>query len=221
MDSTLSILNNYKLAQEHFIIYNDVITKIQNTHSLLLTKNTYHFLNYSLDLDLLFFNKQLIEKEYDYFLNYRKNCLNKLYQDLFILLKQVIKCLYEFETSNDNEKDFIKKKLRDISSPQCITDIDTEVILLCINLIKDYFEDYKMQIENFHNFIEINCSNKQNFDIKNMIVNLNTQHKKMLIEYDGLNELFSEILQSHLSISIKFINKLSHSVNSIQESNNE
>ena len=38
-----SILSNYKSAEDNFILYNDIITKIQNTHSALLTKNTFNF----------------------------------------------------------------------------------------------------------------------------------------------------------------------------------
>lgn len=217
----VSILTNYKTAQEHFLVYNDIIAKIQNTHSLLLNKNTYNFLNYSLDLDLLFFNKQLVEKEHNFYMSYRKDCLIKLYQDLYLLLKQIIKSLYDFETlETETEKDYIKKKLRDITSPNSLdTEIDPDIIISCINLIKDYFENYKIQIENFHNFIESNCTNKQNFDIKNVIVNLNTQYKKFLIEYEGISTLFLEILQSHESISNKFIDKLAHSIKILHDSN--
>jgi hypothetical protein len=217
----LSILSNYKTAQEHFIVYNDIIAKIQNTHSLLLNKNTYNFFNYSLDLDLLYFNKQLVEKEYEYFVSYRRNCLIKLYQDLYLLLKQIIKSLYSFESSEmESEKDYMKKKLRDIVSPNSLdVDVDPDIIISCINLIKDYFENYKIQIENFHNFIEANCTNKKNFDIKNVIVNLNTQHKKFLIEYDGISVLFLEVLESHSSISNKFITKITHAVQILHESN--
>lgn len=217
----VSILANYKTAQEHFITYNDIIAKIQNTHSLLLNKNTYNFLNYSLDLDLLFFNKQLVEKEYNFFVSYRRDCLIKLYQDLYLLLKQIIKSLYDFESTDmESEKDYMKKKLRDIASPNSLDmEVDPDIIISCINLIKDYFENYKIQIENFHNFIESNCTNKQNFDIKNVIVNLNTQHKKFLIEYEGISTLFLEILQSHQSISNKFIAKLTHSIQILHEAN--
>lgn len=217
----LNILGNYKTAQEHFITYNDIIAKIQNTHSLLLTKNTYNFFNYSLDLDLLYFNKQLVEKEYEYYLAYRKNCLTKLYQDLYLLLKQIIKSLYNFEATDiESEKEYMKKKLRDIASPTSLeNEIDPDTLISCANLIKDYFENYKIQIENFHNFIESNCANKQNFDIKNVIVNLNTQHKKFLIEYEGISTLFLEVLQSHFSISNKFITKLTHSIEILHEAN--
>lgn len=219
----VNILSNYKTAQEHFITYNDIIAKIQNTHSVLLNKNTYNFCNYSLNLDLLFFNKQLVERENDFFLKYRKNCLIKLYQDLYVLLKQLIKSLYEFEHERDGnelEKDYIKKKLRDIQSPNLIDfEVDPDIIISCINLIKDYFENYKIQIENFHNFIEANCTNKQNFDIKNVIVNLNTQYKKFLVEYEGLSDIFLEILQSHNLISNKFISKLAFSIQILHDSN--
>jgi len=220
-DLILSILTNYKIAREHFIVYNDIIAKIQNTHSLLLNKNTYNFFNFSLDLDLLYFNKQLVEKEYEYFVSCRKNCIIKLYQDLYLLLKQIIKSLYNFESSESElEKDYMKKKLRDITSPNSLeNDVDPDTIISCINLIKDYFENYKIQIENFHNFIEANCTNKQNFDIKNVIVNLNTQHKKFLIEYDGISTLFLEVLESHCSISKKFITKLTHAVQILHDSN--
>lgn len=220
-NAILSILANYKTAQEHFIVYNDIIAKLHNTHSVLLNKNTYNFCNYSLNLDLLYFNKQIIEKEYEYYLTYRKNCLVKLYQDLYVLLKQLIKSLYEIERSDsESEKEYMKKKIRDIAAPASLTlEIDPDIIIGCINLIKDYFENYKIQIENFHNFIESNCTNKQNFDIKNVIVNLNTQHKKLLIEYEGLSSLFLEILQSHLMISNRFISKLDFCVKVLHESN--
>ena len=88
-------------------------------------------------------------------------------------------------------------------------------------LIKDYFENYKIQIENFHNFIESNCKNKQNFDIKNVIVNLNTQYKKFIVEYEGLSNIFLEILQSHFLISNKFISKLVFSIDILNESKND
>jgi hypothetical protein len=217
----LNILANYKTAQEHFIVYNDIIAKLHNTHSVLLNKNTYNFCNFSLNLDLLYFNKQIVEKEYEYYLTYRKNCLHKLYQDLYILLKQLIKSLYEIERSEvESEKEYIKKKLRDITAPSSLSlEIDPDTIIGCINLIKDYFENYKIQIENFHNFIEANCTNKQNFDIKSVIVNLNTQHKKFLIEYEGLSDLFLEILQSHLMISNRFISKLGFCIKILHESN--
>jgi hypothetical protein len=140
---------------------------------------------------------------------------------LYVLLKHIIKSLYEFESSDiEPEKDYMKKKLRDIESPNTIElSVNSDTIISCINLIKDYFENYKIQIENFHNFIEANCTNKQNFDIKNVIVNLNTQHKKFVIEYDGLSNLFLEVLHSHYSISTKFITKLSHSITILHESN--
>ncbi len=217
----LNILSNYKTAQEHFIVYNDIIAKLHNTHSVLLNKNTYNFCNYSLNLDLLFFNKQIVEKEYEYYITYRKNCLIKLYQDLYVLLKQLIKSLYEIERSeSETEKEYMRKKIRDIAPPTSVTlEIDQDVIIECINLIKDYFENYKIQIENFHNFIESNCANKKNFDIKNVIVNLTTQHKKLQIEYEGLSDLFLEILQSHLMISNRFISKLDFCVKVLHESN--
>jgi len=220
-NAVLNILANYKTAQENFIVYNDIIAKLHNTHSVLLNKNTYNFCNYSLNLDLLYFNKQVVEKEYEFYITYKKNCLLKLYQDLYILLKQLIKSLYEIERSDtESEKEYMKKKLRDITAPTCITlEIDSDTIIACINLIKDYFENYKIQIENFHNFIEANCTNKQNFDIKNVIVNLNTQHKKPIIEYEGLSNLFLEILQSHLMISNRFISKLNFCVKILHDSN--
>ena len=48
----------------------------------------------------------------------------------------------------------------------------------------------------------------KDFDIKNVIVNLNTQSKKFTVEYDGLINLFVEILASHLIIASKFTDKL-------------
>jgi hypothetical protein len=213
------ILSNYKSAEDNFILYNDIITKIQNTHSALLTKNTFNFCNYSLNLDLLFFNKQIIDEELNNFIKYKKNCLRKFYQDLFLLLKQLIKSLYEMEqTDTELEKDYIKRKIKDIqSSTNLEKEIDQEMIQICVNTIKEYFESYKTLIDNFNTFIETNCLNKRGFDIKNVIVNLNIQYRKFMVQYEGLSSLFLEILQSHLIISNKLQSKIDFSIKLINE----
>ena len=214
-----SILNNYKSAEDNFVLYNDIITKIQHTHSALLTKNTFNFCDYSLNLDLLFFNKQIIDEELDNFIKYKKNCLRKFYQDLFLLLKQLIKSLYEMEqTESELEKDYIKRKIKDIqSSTNLEKEIDQEMIQVCVNTIKEYFESYKTLIDNFNTFIETNCLNKKGFDIKNVIVNLNIQYRKFMVQYDGLSSLFLEILQSHLIISNKLQSKIDFSIKLIND----
>lgn len=218
-----SILSNYKSAEDNFVLYNDIITKIQNTHSALLTKNTFNFCNYSLNLDLLFFNKQIIDEELDHFIKYKKNCLRKFYQDLFLLLKQLIKSLYEMEqTESELEKDYIKRKIKDIQpSTNLEKDIDQEMIQVCVNTIKEYFESYKTLIDNFNTFIETNCLNKKGFDIKNVIVNLNIQYRKFMVQYEGLSSLFLEILQSHLIISNKLQSKIDFSIKLINENLSE
>jgi hypothetical protein len=214
-----SILSNYKSAEDNFVLYNEIITKIQNTHSTLLTKNTFNFCNYSLNLDLLFFNKQIIDEELENFIKYKKNCLRKFYQDLFLLLKQLIKSLYEMEqTENELEKDYIKRKIKDIQpSTNLEKEIDQDMIQVCVNTIKEYFESYKTLIDNFNTFIETNCLNKKGFDIKNVIVNLNIQYRKFMVQYEGLSSLFLEILQSHLIISNKLQSKIDFSIKLINE----
>ena len=214
-----SILSNYKSAEDNFILYNDIITKIQNIHSALLTKNTFNFCDYSLNLDLLFFNKQIIDVEQENFIKYKKNCLRKFYQDLFLLLKQLIKSLYEMEqTESELEKDYIKKKIKDIQpSTNLEKDIDQDMIQVCVNTIKEYFESYKLLIDNFNTFIETNCLNKKGFDIKNVIVNLNIQYRKFMVQYEGLSSLFLEILQSHLIISNKLQSKIDFSIKLIND----
>lgn len=218
-----SILSNYKSAEDNFILYNDIITKIQNIHSALLTKNTFNFCDYSLNLDLLFFNKQIIDVEQENFIKYKKNCLRKFYQDLFLLLKQLIKSLYEMEqTESELEKDYIKKKIKDIQpSTNLEKDIDQDMIQVCVNTIKEYFESYKLLIDNFNTFIETNCLNKKGFDIKNVIVNLNIQYRKFMVQYEGLSSLFLEILQSHLIISNKLQSKIDFSIKLINENLSE
>ena len=214
-----SILSNYKSAEDNFILYNDIITKIQNIHSALLTKNTFNFCDYSLNLDLLFFNKQIIDVEQENFIKYKKNCLRKFYQDLFLLLKQLIKSLYEMEqTETELEKDYIKRKIKDIQpSTNLEKDIDQDMIQVCVNTIKEYFESYKLLIDNFNTFIETNCLNKKGFDIKNVIVNLNIQYRKFMVQYEGLSSLFLEILQSHLIISNKLQSKIDFSIKLIND----
>ena len=214
-----SILSNYKSAEDNFILYNDIITKIQNIHSALLTKNTFNFCDYSLNLDLLFFNKQIIDVEHENFIKYKKNCLRKFYQDLFLLLKQLIKSLYEMEqTETELEKDYIKRKIKDIQpSTNLEKDIDQDMIQVCVNTIKEYFESYKLLIDNFNTFIETNCLNKKGFDIKNVIVNLNIQYRKFMVQYEGLSSLFLEILQSHLIISNKLQSKIDFSIKLIND----
>ena len=214
-----SILSNYKSAEDNFVLYNDIITKIQNIHSALLTKNTFNFCDYSLNLDLLFFNKQIIDVEQENFIKYKKNCLRKFYQDLFLLLKQLIKSLYEMEqTESELEKDYIKRKIKDIQpSTNLEKDIDQDMIQVCVNTIKEYFESYKLLIDNFNTFIETNCLNKKGFDIKNVIVNLNIQYRKFMVQYEGLSSLFLEILQSHLIISNKLQSKIDFSIKLIND----
>ena len=219
-----NILNNYKSAQDNFIIYNKIITSIQNIHSGLLSKNTFNFCNYSLNLDLLFFNKQIVEEENEYFIKYKKNCLRKFYQDLFLLLKQLIKLLYEIEQDeSESEKDYIKKKIKDIIMPSANLEIeiDQDMIVTCVNTITEYFISYKTQIDNFNNFIETNCVNKKGFDIKNVIINLNIQYKKFIVQYEGLSNLLLEILQSHLVLSTKLSSKIEFSIKLINENLSE
>ena len=69
------------------------------------------------------------------------------------------------------------------------------MIQVCVNTIKEYFESYKTLIDNFNTFIETNCLNKKGFDIKNVIVNLNIQYRKFMVQYEGLSNLFLEILK--------------------------
>jgi hypothetical protein len=217
------ILLYYKKADESFIIYNNAITKIQVIHTTLLNKNIYNFVNYSLHLDLLYFNKQILENENIFFNLYKQNCLKRLYQDLYILLKQLVKTLYQFE-KDITEKDFNMKKMENIIYYNNIkTDIDFNIDTLapCINLINEYFNNFKHNIDNFNNFIETNCLDKKDFDIKNVIVNLNTQSKKFTVEYDGLINLFVEILASHLIIASKFTDKLNFFIKLINDFNTD
>ena len=84
---------------------------------------------------------------------------------------------------------------------------------------EEYLDNYKTHIEKFNNFINTNCSCKENLDIKNVVVNLNTQYKKFLVDYEGLNSLFIEILRSHNSISNRFFLKLSYATKLLQDIN--
>ena len=122
------------------------------------------------------------------------------------------------QTENELEKDYIKRKIKDIQpSTNLEKDIDQDMIQVCVNTIKEYFESYKTLIDNFNTFIETNCLNKKGFDIKNVIVNLNIQYRKFMVQYDGLSSLFLEILQSHLIISNKLQSKIDFSIKLIND----
>ena len=84
-----SILSNYKSAEDNFVLYNDIITKIQNTHSALLTKNTFNFCDYSLNLDLLFFNKQIIDVEQENFIKYKKKLFKKILSRFIFIVETI------------------------------------------------------------------------------------------------------------------------------------
>jgi hypothetical protein len=203
------IQNNYNITVEYFILYNNIITQIKNTHTLFLQKNNFDFHNYSLSLDLLYYNKEIIENELNYFISCKNLALNKLYQDIYEILKKVIKLLYSFNNDQMTEKEFIIKNMHDIKHISVIkSKIDIDLLVRIFNLLKEYLNNYKVNIDTFKNFIDNNCTSKVSFDIKNLITNLNTQYKKFIVEYDGANELIFEILSSHLNISEKFIEKL-------------
>jgi len=201
--------NNYNITVEHFTLYNNIITQIKNTHTLFSQKNNFDFHNYSLSLDLLYYNKEIIENELNYFISCKNLALNKLYQDIYEILKKVIKLLYSFNNDQMTEKEFIAKNMHDIKHISVIkSKIDIDLLVRIFNLLKEYLNNYKVNIDTFKNFIDNNCTSKVSFDIKNLITNLNTQYKKFIVEYDGANELIFEILSSHLNISEKFIEKL-------------
>jgi len=205
------IILNYKKINDNLDKYEDLIKKIHNTHSILLNKNTHHFYNFSLSLDLLYFDKLQIKNEKDYFYIYSQNGLKCLYQDLYQILKEIIKSLFQFEAKYSN-KDFLQIKLKDIKHHTKLPDKrEISDILLIFNLLIEYFDNYKIQINNFKTFIETDCENKQSFDIKNLIVNLNTQYKKFSIDYEGLEKLLIEILTSHSIISTNLYNKIEYS----------
>lgn len=203
-----NIILNYKKVDENLEKYESLINKIHNTHSILLNKNTHCFYNFSLSLDLLFFDKLQIQNEKDYYYNYSQNGLKCLYQDLYQILKEIIKSLFQFEAKYNN-KEFLNLKLKDIKHHTKLLEKREIIdIISCYNLIIEYFDNYQIQINNFKTFIEIDCDNKQSFDINNLIVNLNTQYKKFSVDFEGLEKLFLETLSSHLIISTNLYNKI-------------
>ena len=72
--------------KEFFANYKSIIEKLYQTHTILVNKNTSNIINFSISLDLLFFNKQQIDSELNFFTNYYQNILKCVYQDLYSLI---------------------------------------------------------------------------------------------------------------------------------------
>lgn len=207
--------------KEFFANYKSIIEKLYQTHTILVNKNTSNIINFSISLDLLFFNKQQIDSELNFFTNYYQNILKCVYQDLYSLIKQLIISLHNFE-SKKSEIDFLKIKIKDLEHYSKLPKIiDFILIKKIVDLIKEYYDEYSLDIENLNIFIESNYTNKQIFDLTNVIVNLKTQYNKYKVDLEGIYSKFSEILASHLLILSNYILKIEFCVNIVNESNHK
>lgn len=109
------LIDIHKEMVHNLNIYKDYIFKILQKHKTLMKTNNHSFYNFNFSLDLLYFNKQILEKEFNYFLYLISFFINKLYQDLFEHLKQLLKSLHCFYDDID-KKTFFPNYIHNVSS---------------------------------------------------------------------------------------------------------
>jgi hypothetical protein len=159
------------------------IEKLDNTHKYYLKSSTDVHFHYSVYIDDIYFQKNILQTEYNCMNEIYLNNLNKLYRDLYKLFNKLIKLLINL--INENNKLILK-----------INDIDNSK--LTIQNIEELRKKYYVNIKIYH---EINS-----VDEKFLLDDIKILYDLILKRYIDINENIKQI-KSHIASIDKKINK--------------
>lgn len=167
--------------------------------------------------------KQLIEKELEFFISIRDLLFKQLYNELYSISKSLINLEVILYSDRINNQEHYKTQkyteLKNNAKPDR-AGCDEINKLLDINL--NSVKEISSQINNHSKYLnEISKKGNEGFDIKNFLFSLQSQSKKLGIELDTNKNQLKNILDEHL---IKFIccnSKLKYSINLSNKCNEE
>jgi hypothetical protein len=211
------------------------IEKLDNTHKYYLKSSTdvsvitdVHF-HYSVYIDDIFFQKNILQREYNCMNEIYLNNLNKLYRDLYKLFNKIIKLLINLVNENnklilkindiDNTKlsiqnieELRKKYYINIKIYHEINSIDEKFLLDDVKILYDLIikrnNDINDNIKQIKSHIaSIDKKINKGIFIETFKISLVGTIETFTVEYNLYIKIFNSILNNHLFIANKYFNR--------------
>jgi hypothetical protein len=211
------------------------IEKLDNTHKYYLKSSTdvsvitdVHF-HYSVYIDDIFFQKNILQREYNCMNEIYLNNLNKLYRDLYKLFNKIIKLLINLVNENnklilkindiDNTKlsiqnieELRKKYYTNIKIYHEINSIDEKFLLDDVKILYDLIikrnNDINDNIKQIKSHIaSIDKKINKGIFIETFKISLVGTIETFTVEYNLYIKIFNSILNNHLFIANKYFNR--------------
>jgi len=218
------LIKNYKSIQENLFNTKDDISKLEKIHLKFVTnaENKVRFHEYGTYIDDIYYQIKLLKLEYGCQEEIQNQNIIKLYKDLYRLYNKVVKKVLSIRTENNQtnligkkqiyEKNILDRKpfYQKIKPFNEITDnyINIDDCITLYSELETRLSDFLNSIQEIVNSIMV--AEEQKMDgllLQTYLISLNSEKEKCLIEHEVFQKLLKGILNSHMDVSIKYLDK--------------
>lgn len=216
------IIQNYRLIQDNLNNTLEDIEKLEKVHHIFVSnaENKLRFHEYGTYVDDIYFQINLLKLEYQCQITIQHLNINKLYKDLFRLFNRLIKKLISMKFENAHGNDFHKMKDRIQQERKNyfikikpFNEISENFIHIDECLV--IYSEIDLRISDFQNAVDemiqsIRDADEQRHDgvlLQTFLISLKSEKEKAEIEHYHYKKLLIGILNSHLEISNKYLER--------------
>jgi hypothetical protein len=223
------IIKNYKSIDDNLVNTLTDIQKLEKIHNKFVSnaENKVRFHEYGTYIDDIYYQLSLLKMEYNCQQNIQSQNITKLYKDIFRLYNKIVKKLISIKIENTNidlynnplmdrshwNEKLVTEKKQYFNKVKPFNEISENHILIedCIilfNEIESRLNDITNAIQDIMNAI-LNVE-EQNLDgilLSTYLISLKSEKEKVEIEHNVYHKLLLGILNSHIDISNKYLER--------------
>lgn len=220
------IIKNYKLVHENILNTYEDIQKLEKIHTRFVSnaENKMRFHEYGTYIDDIYFQIGQLNLEYNCQSLIQIQNINKFYKDLYRLYHKIVKKLvsikFENGTQMTGDKKFVMDKIRTekkqfFSKVKPYSEINENHIQLedcqiIYNEIEIRLSDLVNSINNIVDaIISVEEQKHEGVFLQTYLISLRSEKEKAEIEHNVYSKILLGILESHLQISNKYLDRTS------------
>lgn len=207
-DKFKNFLENLKYIHIEFKNYENIINSINEHHKKLLSKNTIIYYDYSSFLDYIFFYKNYLSKEYDFFKNQLNIIIYNTYIDLNNLSLRIFKSLNYFQDSSSISNLEFKNK-----------NIDENILQSQFSSILTNLKQYENNLHNLIKFIFTNISDSKL--LQDLKKNTEYEYSKLNSIYILYNKILNEIIDRNNDLILDLLSKIKYYLKILDDKKNQ
>jgi hypothetical protein len=209
------ILHNYKSIQTNIDNMQDDIEKLEKIHQkfVLNSENKLSFHEFSSYVDDIFYQINLLRTEHCCQTKIQLQNVNKFYKDLYRLFNRIVKKIISRKTEYKSAEKIIAERKNYFIKIKPFNEISENYIH--IDECSILFTEIELRISEFCNTIQeisqsiLNTEEQRHEGVllSTFLISLKTEKEKAQIEHDHFKKLLIGILNSHLKISSKYLER--------------